>query len=109
MRYLVALLIFCTFVYLVYTFASRDKSVSGDPAGVGVSQEAGNGDYQVDPASAYGDDSDNAPDPDTEEEDFFTDDQDIYSRELFQKTLKPLSRKKKIVWAFRLAESNPFL
>ena len=41
--------------------------------------------------------------------DIFSDDQDMISRKLFQKRLPPLTKKQKIVWAFRLAESNPFL
>lgn len=41
--------------------------------------------------------------------DIFSDDQDMISRKLFQKRLPPLTKKQKIVWAFRLAETNPFL
>ena len=44
-----------------------------------------------------------------EEEDDFGYDQDIFSRKLFHKKLPPLSKKQKIVWAFRMAEANSLL
>jgi hypothetical protein len=47
--------------------------------------------------------------PIIEEDDFFVNDQEIWSRKLFQKKLPPLSKKEKIIWAFRLAETNTFL
>jgi hypothetical protein len=49
---------------------------------------------------------------DMDDEDIFTDDQEIFSsrqRKLFQKKLAPLTNKEKIVWAFRLSETNTFL
>jgi hypothetical protein len=48
----------------------------------------------------------------TDDEDIFTEDQEIFSsrqRKLFQKKLAPLTSKEKIVWAFRLSETNTFL
>jgi hypothetical protein len=47
--------------------------------------------------------------PEMEDEDFYPYDQGIISRKLFQKKLAPLSRKQKIKWSFRLAETNSFL
>ncbi|NIM78739.1 MAG: hypothetical protein GTO20_08110 [Candidatus Aminicenantes bacterium] len=47
--------------------------------------------------------------PIIEEDDFFIDDQEIWSRKLFQKKLPPLNKKEKIIWAFRMAETNTFL
>jgi hypothetical protein len=44
-----------------------------------------------------------------EEDDFFINDQEIWSRKLFQKKLPPLDKKGKIIWAFRMAETNTFL
>jgi predicted DNA binding CopG/RHH family protein len=48
----------------------------------------------------------------TDDEDIFSDDQEIFSlrqRKLFQKKLVPLTNKERIVWAFRLSETNTFL
>jgi len=44
-----------------------------------------------------------------DDDDYFADDQDIFSRKLFQKKLTPLSTREKIIWAFRLSETNAFL
>lgn len=45
----------------------------------------------------------------TEEEDSVYFREDIFLRKLDDKKLPPLSNKEKIIWAFRLAETNPFL
>ena len=42
-------------------------------------------------------------------EDIFTSDQEAFHGKLFQKDLPPLTKKQKIVWAFKLSEANPFL
>lgn len=47
--------------------------------------------------------------PVIEEDDFIVYDQEIWSRKLFQKKLPPLNKKEKIIWAFRMAETNTFL
>jgi len=44
-----------------------------------------------------------------EDEDFFPYDQDFLTRKLFQKKLLPLTRKERITWSFRMADSNAFL
>ena len=44
-----------------------------------------------------------------EDDDFFPYDQDFLTRRLFQKTLPPLTRKERILWSFRMADSNAFL
>ena len=44
-----------------------------------------------------------------EDDDFFPYDQDFLTRKLFQKTLLPLTRKERIIWSFRQADSNVFL
>jgi hypothetical protein len=44
-----------------------------------------------------------------EDDDFFPYDQDFLTRKLFQKTLLPLTSKERIIWSFRLADSNAFL
>ena len=49
------------------------------------------------------------PDEFGEDEDALLYEQEIIYRKLFQKTLPPLSNKKKIIWAFRMSESDLFL
>ncbi len=44
-----------------------------------------------------------------EDDDFLPYDQDFLTRKLFQKTLPPLTRKERIIWSFRMADSNAFL
>lgn len=44
-----------------------------------------------------------------EDDDFFPYDQDFLTRKLFQKNLLPLTRKERIIWSFRMADSNAFL
>lgn len=44
-----------------------------------------------------------------EDDDFFPYDQDFLTRKLFQKTLPPLTRKERVIWSFRMADSNAFL
>lgn len=44
-----------------------------------------------------------------EEEDPFYYEPDIFLRQLNRQKLPPLTEKEKIVWSFRLAETNPFL
>lgn len=49
------------------------------------------------------------PDEFGDDEDALLYEQEIIYRKLFQKTLPPLSNKKKIIWAFRMSESDLFL
>jgi hypothetical protein len=56
----------------------------------------------------------NIPMPDDNSQEIDDDDsypyeQDIISRKLFQKDLTPLTTKEKIIWSFRMAETNTFL
>lgn len=44
-----------------------------------------------------------------EEEDSLLLDQDFFLRELTQKKLPPLTKRERVIWSFRLAESHPFL
>ncbi len=44
-----------------------------------------------------------------EDEDYFPYDLDIISSKIFQKKLPALSRRGKIIWPFRIAETNSFL
>lgn len=53
--------------------------------------------------------SDQVIDPSRVDEDDFFYDPEIISRKLFQKTLPALSSREKILWSFRMADSNLFL
>jgi hypothetical protein len=44
-----------------------------------------------------------------EDDDFFPYDQDYLTRKLFQKEWGPLTRRERIIWSFRMANSNVFL
>ncbi|UCH95280.1 MAG: hypothetical protein JSV88_00155 [Candidatus Aminicenantes bacterium] len=44
-----------------------------------------------------------------EEEDIFSYDQDFLTRKIYQKKLQPLTNKERIIWSFRMAETNAFL
>jgi len=51
---------------------------------------------------------DDIEDPTDDEEIIFSD-YEIFSRKLFQKTLPPLKKKQKIIWAFRMSQHDLFL
>lgn len=50
-----------------------------------------------------------APPPYEDEDDTLMYDQEIFSRKLFQKSLPKLTKKETIVWAFRMADPDPYL
>jgi len=43
------------------------------------------------------------------EDDFLSLEPDIFSRKLYQKNLKPLNKKDKIKWSFKMADTDIFL
>ena len=45
----------------------------------------------------------------TDDEEIIFSDQEIFSRKLFQKTLPPLKKKQKVIWAFRMSKHDLFL
>ncbi|MCP5103233.1 MAG: hypothetical protein GY950_07640, partial [bacterium] len=49
--------------------------------------------------------------PNLEDEDYITEDQDVFSstRKLFQKKFDPLTQKEEIIWAFRFSDTDTFL
>jgi len=47
--------------------------------------------------------------PEMEDDDIFSYDQEFFLKKLYQKKLPLLTKKEKIIWAFRLAETNTFL
>ncbi len=43
------------------------------------------------------------------EDEFYSNEPDIFSRKLYQKTLKTLSNKEKVIWSFKMADKDIFL
>ena len=51
----------------------------------------------------------NDEEPEMEDDDIYSYDQEFFLKKLYQKGLPALTKKEKIIWAFRLAETNTFL
>jgi hypothetical protein len=97
MKYAAVVLILCLIFYLSYMVLAQDSKIPGeDPQSKRTTKE--------ETATISEDES-----QEMDDDDYYTDDQDIFSRELFRKELTPLSTKEKIIWAFRLSETNTFL
>jgi len=93
----ILILVLCLILYLSYVVLAQDSMIPGeDPQSKRTTEEK--------TVTMSEDDS-----QEMEDDDYFADDQDIFSRKLFQKKLTPLSTKEKIIWAFRLSETNAFL
>jgi hypothetical protein len=99
MKYTAAILIliFCLILYLSFVVWAQDSVTSGEDSKRKSTTEKKTMTMREDDRQEMDDD------------DYFADDQDIFSRKLFQKKLTPLSTKEKIIWAFRLSETNTFL
>ena len=66
------------------------------PAPIISAQDLNN--FQQEDAGEFGD-----------EDDIFFYEQESFSRKLFQRKLTPLSKREKIIWAFRMSEPDLFL
>jgi len=44
-----------------------------------------------------------------QEDDIFSYEEDFLTRKLFQRELPPLTQKERIIWSFRMADTNAFL
>lgn len=99
MKYAAAILILCLVFYVSFSLLAQDKFQDG--MFPGSDTETQTEQKKIDREEEENDDIDYG--------DIFSDDQDMISRKLFQKRLPPLTKKQKIVWAFKLAETNPFL
>lgn len=100
MKYAIAILILCLVFYLSYSLLAQSYAMSAPP-----SQDR---QQKQDDKSILNEEVGQ----ETDDEDIFTEDQEIFSsrqRKLFQKKLAPLTNKERIVWAFRLSETNTFL
>lgn len=97
MKYVAAILICCLVFYLSYSvLAQENATTSKDRKSQRTKQE-----------KTMTKSENDSQEPD--EGDYFPDDQDVFSRKLFQKKLSPLTKKQKIVWTFRLSKTNTFL
>ena len=116
MKYASAILIVGIVFYLSYVLLAQESespevfidstSGFGETEGTGRDHQAAREQGQVleDTVDAYPD-----AEQDIYSDQYFADDQDIFSRKLFQKRLGPLSEKEKVIWSFRLAAPNTFL
>lgn len=96
MKHLIRILAVLLLIYLSFVLTAQNSAPvenNTGPQAVGV-------DVPDDP---------NDQSQEIEDDDYFSYDQDILSRKLYEKKLPPLSNKEKIIWSFRLAETNSFL
>lgn len=99
-------------LYLCYSLLARDQTIDGNETNRDSTVNAAADKSKRDPGtkektpglSEYDYDS-----SEIEDDDLFPYDQDFLTRKLFQKTLPPLTGKERIIWSFRLADSNAFL
>ncbi len=106
MKYIGAILILGLIFYLSYSLLkAQDHLVTGDGRGETGEQVKTE---QTEEKPVRVTESVPASD-DMEEEDYYADEQEIFSRKLFQKNLDPLSKKQEIIWAFRQSKTHTFL
>ncbi len=103
MKYAAGILILGFIFYLSYSLLAQDNGIPGETPGNQATGEqktatVSEGQTQEDP-------------PDMEDEDYITEDQDVFSstRKLFQKKFDPLTQKEEIIWAFRFSDTDTFL
>jgi hypothetical protein len=99
MKYAAAILILCLVFYVSFSLLAQNNFQEDMFPGSDIEK-------QQEPKKI---DQDEEEDNDIDYGDIFSDDQDMIARKLFQKRLPPLTKRQKIVWAFKLAEPNPFL
>ena len=103
MKHIIKILVL---IFVIYVFYALTAQASGRQTNDDPQAEITGNTEQIEPQQI--DDPDD-PSPDLDDEDYFSYDQDILSRKLYEKKLSPLSPKEKIIWSFRLAETNTFL
>jgi hypothetical protein len=112
MKILLRITILGLVFYLCYSLLARDQTIDRNGANRDKTVKAGAVESKRDTGikeqtpslSQYDYDS-----SEIEDDDLFPYDQDFLTRKLFQKTLPPLTRKERIIWSFRMADSNAFL
>lgn len=106
MKYIGAILILCLIFYLSYSLlkaqdhpvTDEELSETGEQEKTGQTEEKS---FQVTERERTSDD--------LEDEDYYVDEQEVFSRKLFQKYLDPLSKKQEIIWTFRESKTHTFL
>ena len=106
MKYIGAILILGLIFYLSFSLLkAQAHPVTGDGfSETGEQEKTG----QTEEKSFQVTESERASD-DMEEEDYYVDEQEVFSRKLFQKYLDPLSKKQEIIWTFRESKTHTFL
>jgi hypothetical protein len=98
MKYIGAILILSLIFYLSFSLLkAQDHPAAGDGFSETGAQEKSS---RVTESEETIDDM---------EEDYYVDEQEVFSRKLFQKYLDPLSKKQEIIWAFRESKTHTFL
>ena len=105
MKYIGAILILSLIFYLSFSLLkAQDHPVTGDGfSETGEQEKTG----QTGEKSSRVTESEETIDD--MEEDYYVDEQEVFSRKLFQKYLDPLSKKQEIIWAFRESKTHTFL
>ena len=112
MKILLRIIILGLVLYLCYSLLAEAQTINRNETNRGrtvntpgaESKKAARIEEKTPGLSEYDYDS-----PEIEDDDFFPYDQDFLTRKLFQKKLLPLTRKERIIWSFRMADSNAFL
>ncbi len=99
MKIIIKILVSIVIAYLSFTLLAQDRPSSKDRDSQETREKIPG--KKIDIA-----DEDNQ---EMEDDDFYPYDQAIVPGKLYQKNLPPLSRKAKIIWSFRLADTNSFL
>ena len=94
-KYFIVFLIF----YLSYSMVAQNRTGSGGP-----DKPAKKAEIKEKTLNFNSDEE-----PEMEDEDLFSYEQEFFQKKLYQRELPELTKKEKITWSFRLAETNIFL
>jgi hypothetical protein len=107
MKLLIKILIVAVIFYLSYSILARGQATGANGT---------NGSNPISANSPKGSNAEENPinlkeyeGSKMEEEDFYSYDEDFFTRKVLQRNLAPLTHKERITWSFRMAETNAFL
>ena len=109
MKILIKILLLILFFYVTFSPQARGQDADTPsldepgPTAAAVPQDANAGEKGLE-TKEY-DYENTAP----QEDDIFSYEEDFLTRKLFQRDLPPLTQKEKIIWSFRMADTNAFL
>jgi len=109
MRRIITIVILSIVLYLSYSLVAQSSFIggTGDNETTGYEEQMQQPEF---PPQSTDRPIDLKDDPmQTDDEDLFAYDQDFFTRKFGQKKLSKLNNKKKIAWAFRMADANAFL